>query len=344
MRTAVLVEPNKIEIQDWPTPKPGPGEVLVRVRAVGICGSDTHYFAGKRDYETQTIYPFVLGHEFAGEVALLGPRVEGVQVGARVYCEPDRPCGACEWCRRGEFNVCSNVRFAGSGRVLGCLSEHYLVAGDRLFPLADQVGFAEATLVEPLAIGLHIVDNLVRPRGGETYAVVGTGPIGLVTIFAARRRGASDIYASDRIPGRLEVARKLGADHTCVVPGEDFVRFIEQHTGGRGVDVAVEAAGDLEAIGQLTRLPRIHGLGIIEGIPPAAEAAIDVNAARRRELTIIAGRRSLLKTAEALGLIETGEFDPGLMITHRFPLTETQKAFEYTRDYSDGVIKAIVEP
>ncbi|GAG35718.1 unnamed protein product, partial [marine sediment metagenome] len=115
MKTATLVGPNRIEIHEGPIPEPGPGEVLIRVRAVGICGSDTHYFAGRRDHEEHTVYPFVLGHEFAGEVAGVGEEVDGVEIGARVACAPDRPCGECEWCRKSEVNVCPNVRFAGSG-------------------------------------------------------------------------------------------------------------------------------------------------------------------------------------------------------------------------------------
>jgi len=344
MKTAVLLAPNRIEVQEQPVPEPGPAEVLVRVRAVGICGSDTHYFAGRRNHEKDTVFPFVLGHEFAGEVAAVGDQVTGVEIGTRVYCEPERPCGGCEWCRKGEFNVCANVRFAGSGGVPGCLAEYYVVTPAQLFPLPGSVSFEQATLAEPLAIGLHIIDNLAQPLGGETYAVAGVGPIGLVTTFAAGRAHASAVYAADRIPVRLEAARRLGATDTCLVPQEDFVAFVRDRTAGRGVDVAVEAAGELDAIEQLTRLPRIHGLAIIEGIPASNTAPIDVTAARRRELRIISGRRSLHKTREALRLIESGDFDTSVMLTHRFTLAETQKALEYTRDYRDGVIKAIVAP
>ena len=344
MKTAVLVGPNRIEIQEGPIPEPGPGEVLIRVRAVGICGSDTHYFAGRRDHEAQTVYPFVLGHEFAGEVAGVGEEVDGVEIGARVACAPDRPCGECEWCRKGEVNVCPNVRFAGSGGVPGCLAEYYPVRPSQLHPLPDSLGFAEATLAEPLAIGLHIVNNLIHPTGGESYAVIGAGPIGLVTVFAAKRCDASTVYAADKNVERLDAARALGADRTCLVPQQDFASFVSEHTAGRGVDVAVEATGELDAIEQLAQLPRIHGLAIIEGIPPANKAMFDISAARRRELTTISGRRSLGTVDRALELVASGEFNAGLMLTHRFALEQTQHAFEYARDYSDGVIKAIVTP
>ncbi len=345
MKTALLTRTNRVELRETPIPEPGPGEVLLRVRAVGICGSDTHFFAGLRDHEPDTTYPFVLGHEFAGEVAQAGPGAESFQSGTRVLCSPDLPCGKCEWCARGEENVCPDVRFCASGGVPGCLSEYRVVHNSQLHPIPDTMTFAEATLCEPLAIGLHIIDNLVRPEGGESFAVIGAGPIGLVSAFCARRRGAGEVYVSDRIRTRTEAAMSYGASKTHPAESDtDFAEFIDSETGARGVDVVIEAGGENSSITQAPHLARIHGLVIIEGIPPAGEALIPVDAARRKELKMIFGRRSLNKTHEALDLIGSGGFDARAMITHEFPIEETQKAFELCRDYRDGVIKAIVFP
>ena len=345
MKTAVLIEPNRIEIQDRTVPDPGPQEVLIRVRAVGICGSDTHYFAGKRDHEDSTVYPFVLGHEFSGEVAKTGANVSGVEEGARVGCAPDRPCGQCEWCQKGEENVCPNVQFAASGGIPGCLSEYYVVHQSQLHPLSPNIGFGEATLAEPLAIGLHIIDNLVQPRGNETFAIIGAGPIGLVTTFAARLRGEhAVIYTSDRLSERIAAAETFGASETCLVTDRDFSDFVLDKTSGRGADVVVEAAGEKQPIDQVAGMASIHGTAIVEGIPPAGHVKFDVDSARRRELKVIFGRRSLHKTDEALALVADGQFPSDAMITHEFSLEETQEAFETTRDYSDGVIKAIIHP
>ena len=156
--------------------------------------------------------------------------------------------------------------------------------------------------------------------------------------------GAGTIYVADKLPERLDAARKFGADATCLVPQGDFVRFVLEKTRGRGVDVVVEAAGEVEAARQTPHLAAIHGLVVIEGIPPASEVPVNVDLARRRELRVVFGRRSVNVTDRALGLIESGEFDPAVLITHEFPLSETQSAFEHTRDYKDGVIKAIVKP
>ncbi len=345
MKTAVLVETNHIEIKDELRPEPGPGQILIRVRAVGLCGSDIHYFKGCRDHEPDTVYPFVLGHEYAGEIAAIGPGVDGFAEGNRVLCSPDLPCGECEWCESGNENVCPNVRFSASAGVPGCLREYYVVHHSQLHAVPDSVSLAEATLCEPLAIGLHIIDNLVRPAGGESYAVIGAGPIGLVSAFCARLRGADNIYVSDKIAARAEESRRYGADDICVAENDDdFVDFIDSKTGNQGVDVVIEAAGEIDSIAQAALLARIHGQVIIEGIPPGGKAALEADSARRKELTVVFGRRSLRKTDEAMELIASEKFNAKGMITHEFPLSEAQKAFDLTRDYRDGVIKTIIYP
>ncbi|MGD2176127.1 MAG: alcohol dehydrogenase catalytic domain-containing protein, partial [Candidatus Brocadiaceae bacterium] len=184
MRSAQLVGPSQIDVREAPVPEPGPEEVLIRVRAVGICGSDVAIFRG--ELQAETSYPYVLGHEFSGEVAAVGSQVADIEVGDRAACAPDRPCGNCEWCRKGETNVCPSVRFAASHGEPGCLCDYYVVHASQVHPIGDSVGFAEAALCEPTAIGLHVVENLVQPEGGETYAIVGAGPDGLTILWAAR--------------------------------------------------------------------------------------------------------------------------------------------------------------
>ncbi len=342
MKAAVLTGPERIETQQTPVPEPGPGEVLVRVGAVGICGSDLHFFRGQLQKDTS--YPMVLGHEFAGEVVALGPGVTDVAAGVRAACAPDRPCGRCEWCRKGEANVCPDVRFAASHGEPGCLCEYYALHAGQLHPIPDSVTFEQAALFEPMATGLHIVENLVKPSGGETYAIMGAGPDGLTTLLAARQNGASRVFLSDLVPERLEAARKLGADATCDSGRQDFIEFLRQQTQGRGVDVVVEAAGAVPAIQQAFHAAAIHGKAVILGIPRVDELKVNLTAARRRELTVIAARRTVGKYDRALALIAGGKFDTDVLITHRFPLDETQRAFECVRDRADGVVKAMVIP
>ncbi len=340
MRSAQLVEPNRIEVREAPVPAPGPGEVLVRVKAVGVCGSDVSIFRG--NFQSETRVPCVLGHEFAGEVAALGPGVHGAAVGDRVACAPDRPCGECEWCRKGETNVCPNVQFAASHGVEGCLSDYFVVHASQLHAMPDALDFPEASLCEPTAIGLHIIENLVRPAGGETYAIMGAGPDGLTIMCAARANRASRIYVSDLIPERIEAARRMGADDVCNVGEADFLDFIRDRTDGRGVDVAVEAAGAVPAIQQVFLVTAIHGKGVILGIPPTDTIELNVTAARRKELTVVSARRTVGKYDRALEFLEQGKVNPGILITHRFPLERTQDAFEYARDRKDGVLKPLI--
>lgn len=340
MRSAMLVEPCRIELKDVPTPEPGPGEVLIRVKAVGICGSDVHIFVGR--FQAETRLPTVLGHEFAGEVAALGSGVTGLEVGMRVACAPDRPCGSCEWCLRGETNVCPNVRFAASHGEPGCLCDYFAVRADQVYPIDDALGFEAAALCEPMAVGFHVVENMARPHGGETYAIMGAGPEGLAILLAARCNGAARVFVSDLLPERLNAAEQLGADVVCNVANQDLLELIKEETGGRGVDIAIEAAGAVQAIQQTFLATCIHGKAIAIGIPPTDTVALSMTAARRKELIFITCRRTVGKYRRALEFIASGQFDPGVIITHRFPFEAVQEAFECSRDRADGVIKAVV--
>ena len=340
MTAALLVEPGHFELRQMPVPAPGEGEVLLRVRAVGICGSDLHFFRGLTQRETA--YPLLLGHEFAGEVARVGPGMAEVQLGLRVACAPDRPCGRCEWCRKGETNACPDVRFAASHGEPGCLCDYFVAHATQLHPIAERVAFEQAALFEPVATGLHIVENLVRPAGGESYAVMGAGPDGLTALFAARQNGASKVYVSDLVPERLGAAEALGATATFNAAEGSFVEFILDRTDGRGVDVVIEAAGAPAAIQDTFHAAAIHGRVVVLGIPPVDELALDLTAARRRELTLIAARRTVGKYGRALELISSGALDTDTLITHRFPLRDTQQAFERVRDRRDGIVKGMI--
>jgi L-iditol 2-dehydrogenase len=236
------------------------------------------------------------------------------------------------------------VRFAASHGEPGCLSEYYAVHAGQLYPIAQSVEFEEAALFEPMATGLHIVENLVKPEGGESYAIMGAGPDGLTALCAARHNGASAVYVSDLVPERLQAALKMGADEVCDARGQDFVEFLLERTQGRGVDVAIEAAGAVPAIQQVFLATAIHGRAVVLGIPRQDRVEINLTAARRRELTFIAARRTVGKYPRALEYIQKGWLDAEVMITHRFPLDRVQEAFELVRDRRDGVLKAMIVP
>lgn len=342
MKCAMVTGPRRVEIADMTKPSAGRGQVLLKVCAVGICGSDLKYFAGH--LQPGTGYPLLLGHEFTGEIVEVGSGVEGYEVGMKVACAPDRPCGECEWCLKGETNVCPNVKFAASDGVPGCLSEYYVATVPQLYPIPAGLDVVDAVLFEPFAIALHMVENVIKPSGGETWAIIGSGTIGLTMLLAAKMHGASRVYASDYAQDRIDLAAKLGADAVCNASKADFGDLVVRETDGRGVDIVVEAGGTQESIWQSFSLASIHGIVVIEGIPHEEPVTVDITAARKRELTILVGRRSRHKDDRALELLADGTVDSRLFTAARFPLERAQEAFDAAKDRTGGTIKAVITP
>jgi L-iditol 2-dehydrogenase len=342
MMRMMLVGPSRMEPEQVPVPTPGTDDVLLKIHAVGVCGSDLKQFEGCM--QPGAGFPLLLGHEFTGQIVECGRNVRGFAAGDFVACAPDRPCGACEWCRKGEANVCPNVRFCAALGVPGVLSEYYVANASQLYAIPAPLDPVHAVLFEPFAVGLHAVETLVRPTGGETYAVIGCGVVGLSMLAAARLNGAGRIFASDLTIERVQVASRLGADAVCHAATDDFERFILDHTDGRGVDVVLEAGGTPEATLQSFRLAAIHGHVVMEGIPHADLVPIDTAAARRRELQVHFGRRSTNMDARALDLMAGGAMSADHVKLGRWPLDQAQAAFECARDRLDGVIKAAVTP
>jgi L-iditol 2-dehydrogenase len=342
MRVALLVGAGQIAIEQAAVPQPGPGQVLLRVRAVGVCGSDLKYFKGH--LQPGTDYPLLLGHEFTGQFVNVGPGVADWKPGDRVACAPDRPCGACEWCRKGAVNVCPNVRFAASEGVPGCLSDYYVADTSQLYAIPENLDVADAVVFEPLAIALHCVENLVKPQPGQTCAIIGCGTIGLTMLEIARLHGVQTIYAADLTQDRIDAAARLGATGVCNATDDDFEQFVMDSTDGRGVDIVLEAAGQEPAILQAFRLACVHGRVLIEGIPYVDVVPVDMTAARKKELRIVVGRRSCHMDGRALELLADGTVDVATYSGHKWPLDQAQDAFAAARDRTGGVIKSIITP
>jgi L-iditol 2-dehydrogenase len=340
MRSVQLVAPRRLEPRDLPLPPdPGPGEVLVRVRAVGICGSDMHWYLEGAIGANQAVYPQVLGHEPAGEVAVCGPGVAGKLAGRKVALEPAITCGTCELCRAGRHNNCACSVFMSSPQMPGLFREYALMPARNVVPVPDSMSFEEATIVEPLAVILHVLE-LAPIRVGETVAVLGAGSIGLLTIAVARLAGASRIFAVDPVPHRLELAGRMGAD--VALDSASAADAVRDLTRGRGVDLVVDAAGAVESINLAMLLARIAGRVVLIGIPSLRAVPLDVHAAMTRELSIQTIKRSNHNAHGAIELLEAGRI-PGALLTHRFPLEQTPRAFETLAAYADGIGKAVVQ-
>jgi len=206
MKAAVLVAPKTIEIQDRPMPEPGPGEVRLKLAAVGVCGSDVHYYEEGRIGTAVVQYPTLLGHEPSGVVDAVGEGVT-LEPGTRVAVEPAAPCGHCELCRMGKGHLCPNVRFLGTPPIPGIYEQYHVLPEHCCIPIPDNMSLVEAALMEPLGVGLHAV-YLARLNLGETIAIFGSGPIGLCTLLAARVIGIARVFMTDLVPERLSLARE----------------------------------------------------------------------------------------------------------------------------------------
>jgi L-iditol 2-dehydrogenase len=263
-------------------------------------------------------------------------------VGQRVAIEPAQSCGVCEPCREGHPNLCPHVRFFGTPPVDGAYRELVNVPAHGVFPLPDRLSDAEGALLETLGIGIHAVD-LSHLRAGQTVAVFGTGPVGLVTLAVARVAGASQIFAVDRLAPRLAVARALGADVVLRAGEADPVAAILEATGGRGVDVAFEAAGAPETPQQCAEVAKVGGTLVIIGIPADDTLSFQHATVRRKGLTIKLCRRMKHTYPRAIALVASGQINVKPLLTHTFPLSRIAEAFDLVEGYRNGVVKAVIE-
>ncbi len=320
-------------------PDPGPGEVLVRLRATGICGSDMHWYKEGGIGSSRAVYPMVLGHEPAGEIVAVGKNVEGLKTGQKVVVEPSITCGLCEFCRSGQHNNCISSTFMGSPQMPGLFREFAVVPVRNIMTLPDSMSFVAATILEPLAVILHVLE-LVDIRLGDTVAVMGAGPVGLLTASVARVAGASRIFVADKVPHRLQMARELGADFTAET--SKFGQLVMDETRGRGVDVVLDAAAALETINLSFAIARTGGQVVLIGIPSESELNMDIHTAMAKELNVQTIRRSNHNGHGALALMESGRIGDRI-VTHRLPLEKTALGFELLSEYADGVGKVVIE-
>jgi L-iditol 2-dehydrogenase len=341
MRLAQLVRPHRFEFIERPCPEPGPGEIRVRVEAVGVCGSDLHYFSEGSIGDTPCVYPMVLGHEPAGVIDKLGPGVSGWATGDRAVFEPALYCYHCEFCVTGRHNICANIRFLSMPEDPGFLREYVNLPLTNVLPLPPGLSMAEGSLAEPLAVALHSL-QFASLRPGETAVVFGAGPIGLLTVAALRLSGASRIWAVEPVPARRSLALTMGAD-AAVDPSESAALSILRETGKRGVDVAFDCASKNDTLNECLHATRNGGRVILTGIPSVEQVPIEFHVMRRKELALFNVRRSNHETGAAIDLLsrEAARFRP--MLTHTLPLDRVQQAFEIAESYSDGVGKMVVE-
>jgi len=342
MKAVRLRAAREMRVDEVPTPEPGPGEVLIRVRAVGVCGSDVHYYLDGHIGDAVATFPFTIGHEFAGEIAALGPGVDGPPVGTRVAVDPAIACGKCEACLEGNPNCCLNVRFPGSAPIEGALSEYYVHPARLCEPIPDSLGFDDGAMLEPLGVDIHAM-RLAKIRPGDTVAILGGGPIGLLGLQLAVSSPTAAVYLSEPIPERRALAEKFGATAVCDPSSEDPVDWLMDRTHGRGVDIVIEAAWGGDAVDQAVRMAKTAGKVIVIGIPREDKVIFTASKARRKGLSILMSRRMKFEYHRAMQLVDRGVVDLQSLITHRFPPERAGEAFELVSSLKDGVVKAMIE-
>ncbi|MBE0536347.1 MAG: alcohol dehydrogenase catalytic domain-containing protein [Phycisphaerae bacterium] len=317
-------------------------DVLLKIEMVGVCGSDVHYYETGRIGSQVVEYPYIVGHECAATVVEVGRAVTHVKPGDPVVVDPAAWCDTCDQCRMGRENTCRNLSFLGTpGQGPGCLSEYILMPEKSCFPTHDAITLEQAVLCEPFAIGVYAVKRSPIARGAK-IAILGSGPIGLSCLTAARAEGVDKIYITDRIAARLAVAAAAGAAWTGNPDTEDIVETIASKEPS-GIDIVYECAGQQEALNQGIDLLRPGGVLMIVGIPRAEQVSFSIDKIRRKEITIINVRRQNQCTQLAIDLLATRKACVDFMVTHRFAFDHSREAFDLVADYRDGVVKALIK-
>jgi L-iditol 2-dehydrogenase len=325
-----------LEIREIEDPKIGPDEVLVEVKSAGICGSDLQYYEWRTEIKT----PIVLGHEFAGPITEVGERVRGWRVGDRIASETSaRICGECYYCRHGDYNLCKRRKGFGSG-VDGAFTQYVAVPARLLHRIPSNLTYDEAAVVQPCSDIVHAVSVNAEILPGDTVVVLGSGPMGLLTMQVARARGAGRVIVTGLSidESRLNIAKQIGADVTINIQDEDPIKKISGLTDGMGADVVFEVTGSGPAMTQALDMVRRKGQIVVIGVN-MKPVSLDSFKILENEITIRGSSMSNWDDYErAIGLISRGQVKIKPLITHKFPITAWDQAFKLLVEKKAGKV------
>ena len=330
MKVAVLHRPGDVRVEERPVPEPGPREVLVEIAAVGVCGSDVHYYEHGRIGPHVVRAPLVLGHESAGRVAALGPGVTRHRVGDRVTLEPGVPCGRCRECRAGRYNLCADVRFFATPPIDGAFADYVAIHEDFAFGLPDSISDEAGALMEPLSVGIWACRK-AGVSAGDRVLVTGAGPIGLLAAQCALAFGAAAVTVSDVNERRLAFAERFGA--RAVRAGEPLEE----------VDALIECSGHPNALRAGIEAIRPAGVAVVVGMGPADTAEVPLALIQNREIWVTGTFRYANTYPTAIALVAGGRVDPEAIITGRYKLDDAETALRAGRE-DPGSVKAMVVP
>lgn len=337
---AFLTEIEKIELKEVEVPKIMPDEVLVKMEAIGICGSDIHYYSHGKIGDFVVEFPFILGHECAGSIIEVGCDVRHLKIGDRVALEPGVPCGRCEFCLTGKYNLCPDVKFFATPPHDGCLMNYVSHPAQFAFKLPDNVSSIEGALVEPLAIGINAaLTGAVKL--GDTVVIFGAGCIGLVTLLAAKAYGATKVIVVDVIEKRLVVAKNMGAI-TLNAKECNIVEVIKKMTDDKGAQVVIDCAGTNTTICQTVDVAKAGGSIVWVGLACDSVTGLKTGQVSTKELTIksIFRYRNLYPTA--IAAISDGKIDISGIISDKYRFEDTARAFSETFKNAQHIVKSVI--
>jgi L-iditol 2-dehydrogenase len=335
-QAAVLYAPHDIRLEERSQPQPGPKEVLVEIKAVGVCGSDVHYYEHGRIGSFIVNQPLILGHESAGVIVAVGEGVSLGRVGQRVTIEPGIPCRVCRECRHGNYNLCQNVRFFGTPPIDGAFTNYVTIPDDFAYALPDSMSFEEGALIEPLSVGLWACRK-AGLRGGDRVLVTGAGPIGIVSMKVAIALGAAEVIVTDVFPERLEIARKQGATRTVNVAKESLPSL------GLDADTLIECSGNNQALKDGLRSLRPAGRAVVVGMGPGEEASIPLSFLQNNEIVLTGIFRYANTYQDAIAMVAAGRIDLKSLVTSTYKLEETEAALQAAKNDPTN-IKPVVVP
>lgn len=335
-QAAVLYAVHDVRLEERPMPVVSPDDVMVEVKAVGVCGSDVHYYEHGRIGTHIVRQPLILGHESAGVIVAVGANVNQGRIGERVALEPGIPDGVCEQCRAGRYNLCPNVRFFGTPPIDGTFANYVTIPARFAYTLPDSLSNEEGAMIEPLSVGLWACRK-ARLRGGDHVLITGAGPIGMLAMKVAFALGVAAVTITDVSPQRLARARQLGAPHSINVAEQPLAQ------AGVQADVLLECSGNQSALRDGIRSLRPAGMAVAVGMNPGEELSVPMSFIQNREITLIGTFRYANTYADAIALVAAGRVEVRSLITGHYPLAAAEQALQATKQ-DPANIKSIVVP
>jgi 2-desacetyl-2-hydroxyethyl bacteriochlorophyllide A dehydrogenase len=338
MRQAVMTQPGSIEFKEVEEPVAGPGEILLRVKKIGVCGSDIHVWHGQHPF---TPYPVVQGHEFSAVVEAVGEGVTKVKPGMKATAAPQQVCGICNPCKRGDYHICDELKVRGF-QAPGCAQDLFVTTEERIVAFPDSLSFEQGALIEPISVAAHSTSR-APDLAGKNIVVFGAGTIGNLVAQAARCRGAKKVMVTDLSEFRLEKALEAGADAACHVGTEDFADKVKEIFGDEGFDIAFECAGVEASLDAAVQYIQKGGDIVVVGVY-GDRPRVDMSVVGDRELSLIGTLMYQQNDYEqAVEWIADGSIITEPLVTGHFPFEEYEDAYRYIEKEGDTTLKIVID-